>query len=184
VASLATWRRAVGQSMARCCGPRAAAGPLVHPGPEPGLSGRGRRCCSGAPLARGRRSPGRLAGPRGGEPRAGLRRARCGGCRARLGRGRGWPGRAGRAAARGGGGLLRRGRTCGREGERARRVRERVRREKAVLGECSPRAERWRRSEFDGGEVAATSAAALRASKASLRLGIAARDCVGGVRAR
>jgi hypothetical protein len=42
-------------------------------------------------------------------------------------------------------------------------VRERVRREKAELGGCSPRGEQRRRSEFDGGEIAATSAAALRA---------------------
>jgi len=55
------WRQAVDRSMALCCGPGAAAGPPVHRGPGPGLSGRGRRCCGGAPLARG-------GGRRDGEP--------------------------------------------------------------------------------------------------------------------
>jgi len=121
VASLATWQRAVGGSTVdrvrrgvhRSTVDRAERG--AHRGSGGGRpAGRG-----GAPLARGRRSPGRRAGPRGGEPRAGLRRARCGGCRARLGRGRGWPGRAGRAAARGGGGGgLRRAWARGRRGRK------------------------------------------------------------------
>ena len=48
--------------------------------------GAGGRGCGDVPLARRRRSPGRRAGARGGEPKVGARCARCSECRAHVSR--------------------------------------------------------------------------------------------------